>query len=125
MADASVVGPLGECHLGHELRPHPVSLHAARWRLERALVRGERIELLLERGEALLVEAGADVARVDEPSLAVVDAEQQPAEGVAAAARVGIAGDHELLATSALELDPCGGTARDIGCVGALADEAF
>jgi hypothetical protein len=67
-----------------------------------------RSSLRLRRREARLVEAGADVAGVDEVAFPIVDAEQQRAETAAAALGIGVAADHELLAARALELDPRG-----------------
>lgn len=51
--------------------------------------------------------------------------QQQCAETAAAAFRVGVADDHELLALLALELDPVGAATAAVGAVDALADQAF
>src|SRR5690349_10947506 len=125
MAHAALAGPFGERHFGDELRAHPMALHVARLVLEGRLVGLEVGELLLERAQRGVVEAGADVARVAQLSLRVVDAEQERAEAAAAALRIGEAAHDELLALRALELDPRGRSRRRVRRLGALADEAL
>jgi hypothetical protein len=52
-----------------------------------------------------VVEAGPDLAGVDQLVAAVV-AEQQSAEAVPGPLRVGVAADHQLLLVDAFELQP-------------------
>src|SRR5207247_1582143 len=114
VAHAALAGPFGERDLGDELGLYPVALHLARLVGEGRSVGLERGELLLHRAQQLLVEAGADVARVAQLAVGVVDAEQQRAESRAASFRVGVAADHELLAPRALQLDPRARAFRDV-----------
>src|SRR6267142_1577208 len=73
---------------------------------------GGRGELVQDRLEAGVVEAGAYLGDVDEArggGGAVVDAEMERAEVAARALGIRVAADHELLAALALDLDPVAG----------------
>src|SRR5206468_6404125 len=110
-AQPAVVRPFGELHLADELRldPHDVALaHLGHLRdlferRTRSLQRPELVEQLLD---LLAVEAGADVARVDELAAAVI-AEDEGAEARRAPSRsLREATDHELLLAVGLDLQP-------------------
>ena len=110
-AQAAVVRPLDELDLGDELRLDPDDVALAdprhlRHLAERRRVALERLQLLQQPVDLAVVETGADVADVDELA-ALVGREDERAErpcATALAARV--AGDHELLAAVALDLQP-------------------
>ena len=115
----AVLRPLGERHLGDQLRLDPVCRAPRAACSANGVVAASRApsSCLLQVAQRLRVEAGADVAGVAQPARLVVDAEQQRAEPGARALRVGVAADHELLALRALELDPVGRAARHVGRV--------
>src|SRR5205814_3236837 len=77
-------------------------------------------DLLLHR----VVEAAADAGHVPE-LVALVDPDVQRAEAPPAAARVGVAADHELLPLLAFELHPVGGALPGVGAARALPEDAF
>src|SRR5438105_7639621 len=106
MSQLAVARPLRESDLRDQLRTHPVRA------LARQAVRGERRRGLLERGklvvqraQQLAVEAGADRAGVPQRAGLVV-ADEQRAESLSAAARLGEPADHEFLLVHALQLQP-------------------
>src|SRR5206468_2435896 len=122
MAHAPVRGPLGEAHLAHQLRLHPVIAAPRRpRRAEGRLRAGQRLEKLPYVVLHGPVEAAPDPRHVPE-LIAFVDADVQRAEVPVAAARLGIAADHEFLAALAFDLDPVGRSLARIGAVGALRD---
>ncbi len=126
MPDAPVACPLAERHFGEQRRTHPVALHRRRRIGERARARMQARQALLQVVQRLLVEAGADAARVTQlPAALVVNAEQQRAERAARPLRLGVAADHEFLPPRRLQLDPVGRAARSVRGVLALADQPF
>ena len=120
----AVVGALGERDLRHELRLHPLHSFLTRRVDEGRVGTLQRCQAARQRGEPVLVETGAHLARVLELAAGrVVHAEQQRAEAGPRAARRGVADDHEVLLLAALELDPGLGAARLVDRIGALADQ--
>src|SRR5919204_5751996 len=106
MAQLPLTGPFAEADLGDQLRPHPMHPRAGESPdRERRLVLLQRGQPPPEALEQLVVEAGPDLAGVDQLVAAVV-AEQQSAEAVPGPLRVGVAADHQLLLVDALELQP-------------------
>jgi hypothetical protein len=79
----------------------------------------------MQAAQHLVVEAGAHLACVDEPTAGVVVAKQQGAEPDARALRVGEAADDELLARDAFELQPILGPPGAVRRVGPFGDETF
>jgi hypothetical protein len=125
---STVVAPLGERDLGDELGLDPVralGLEAAWGIHERGLILLERQQKLVELREGLIVETGADLSGIAQLAV-LIDAEQQGAESLARALRIGEAADHHLLPARAFRLDP---VARPepvaIGRLGAFRDHAF
>src|SRR4051794_28284690 len=108
MPQAPVRGPLGEADLRDQLRLDP-GCPAHAWDLVVARERARGPLAAAHLGAELVqhppVEAGADLARIDQVAVAVV-AQQQCAELLARPARRGEPSDHELLAVLALELEP-------------------
>src|SRR5207249_4013848 len=70
------------------------------------------------------IEAGADLACVDEVTVLEVPDEQR-AEADAAPLRISKSSDDQLLAGLALHLQPVGRTAMLVGRIAALGDDAF
>src|SRR5829696_8187040 len=108
MPQRAVARPLGERDLADEDRLHPLRaspFRALRRIDERGLVGEIRVDPLAEIVQRLLVETGADLARVLE-ALAFVVADEQRAEAAVAPLAFGEAADHELLALAALDLQP-------------------
>src|ERR1700694_5116205 len=98
--------PFGERDLGDQLRLHPMRRRVRLRPLDEG--RGlafERFELCHQRAQELRVEAGAHVAGVFQLA-AVVIADQQRTELLAAPARFGPAADDELLTALGLDLHP-------------------
>src|SRR6266545_8229843 len=119
-------GPFAEADLRDHPGPGPV--HPGPGRVppaERAPLLLQRGQLVVEPAQGLLVEPCPHLARVDELPVAVVDAEQQRTEAGAAALRIGVPTDHELLVVLALELQPVLGPAARIWGVGPFGDEPF
>src|SRR5262245_14904733 len=116
--------PFAEAHLGDQAGLHPV--HTG----PRQAAAVERGPVLFQGGQpgmqavqGLPVEAGADLAGVDELVAGVVVAEQQGAEPGAGPAWVSEAADDEFLAALALELQPVPGPAGAVGRIGTLGDD--
>src|ERR1700730_11732184 len=115
MAHAPLAGPLGERHLADEPRLGPVRVAGVLGRARRA----ERADAGLHRpqpadqvGEHRLGEPGSDVPGVPQVP-AVVDAEQQGADGVGPRAVAGGPdADDDLLVPDGIELDPGAAPAR-------------
>ena len=126
MPQPSVTRPLGKGDLRDELRLEP---HRALALLARHLLEGraralERLELPREPVEVGRVEAGADLAGIDQ--LAVLErAEQQRGERLALHVGAAIAADHEFLAAQAFDLEPVLAAPGDVGPVGPLRHDAF
>jgi hypothetical protein len=105
----AVRGPLGEAHLRDQLRPDPMRpLVGLRHLGERALARFETFQHRHHPGQLALVEAGAGVPHVDQPSGIVVHAHEQRAEIRPRLPRLGPAADDELLFVEEFDLAPVG-----------------
>ncbi len=89
--------------LGADVRPAPRGAHVKT--LGGGAARGERREAGEDGVDARLVEAGADLAAVDEPA-AVVAREVERAEALAGALAAGPADDHEIVVALAFHLHP-------------------
>jgi hypothetical protein len=90
----------------------------------RGLALCQRSHGLGELHEHLRVEAGADLALVDQFAFFHL-AEQQGAEGTGAGRTFGPAHHDELLPQGAFDLDPIAGPITPIGRIGALGDDAL
>src|SRR4051795_13356008 len=128
MAQPAGAGPLGEADLRDELRggPRDAALLDRRRVGERRVVAAQRAQPFAEIAQRLMVEAGADLARVAQRAAVVVPeeeraelrpraarraafvegAEEGPPAPPPGPARRGVAADHELLALLALHLEP-------------------
>ena len=84
----------------------------------------KRLEPLPEPLQLGAVEARADLGHVDEPP-AVVDPDVKGAEAGPSALGIGVAADHELLATLALDLEPRARASRYVGARRPLGQDAF
>ena len=125
MADPALLGPLGEAHLGDQPGLDPVVAAAAgRAGIERRPGARERLQAVPHAAQGGLVEAGADLAGIDE-AVTVVDPHVQRAEPPARALRLRPAADDELLAEVALDLQPLARASADVAAVGALGDDAL
>jgi hypothetical protein len=105
----AVPGALGEGHLGHQLRRHPVRSLGCRpldGRGERVVLLGEGLHALGQVAELALVEPRPHPPHVGELLLGVVLSQHEGAEAGAAALGIGPAGDHELAGLQALHLQP-------------------
>src|SRR4051794_13766926 len=126
VAQLAVAGPLAEAHLGDQLRLHPAGL--ARQLADRIGEGGLRLlelaQLRAEIAQCLLVETGADLARVEQLALLVVADQQRPELG-AGALRSGETADHHLLLVGALELEPVARALWRVAAVGPLGDQPF
>src|SRR5690349_1576454 len=106
MAQLPGLGPFGEAHLRDQLRLNP--MHAAS---RRSAIAGPRQQRSVEgrivalkfahraaqAGQRRVAESCPDLARVDEPAVLVVVAEQQRTEMRSRTLRVGEAADQKLL----------------------------
>ena len=126
MTQHTVACPLGELDLRDERRRDPVRpLVRLRRRLERTTPYFDWLEPLHQTRELALVEAGADVSRVNKVTLAV-HADEQRAEVRAGLPRLGPAADHEFLFVHDLQLAPVGRPlARQIARLRAFGDQSF
>ena len=127
MADLAVRRPFREGDLGDQLRSHPmhVAADALWWRRERWGRLLEAFELLAELERELVREAGADLAREDQPSIAIVIADQQRANARPRSFRFGEAPNHQFLAERALRLHPVAMATRAIRLIAALRNNPF
>src|SRR5688572_4817460 len=119
LSQLPVASPFRELDLTNKNRIHPFDLphHPRRYPLhplpallrrqirERAVVPLFRLQLLVQRGEKLGVEAGSHYAGEEQPVLLVI-ANQQGAEVFSRALRWREATDDELLLAHAFEFDP-------------------
>ncbi len=113
MPEPPVTRRFREGDLADELRlePHRVLALLARHLFEGRIAPFQRLECLGKAGEIARVEAGADLARIDE--LAIGErAEQERGERLTLHLRAAIAADHELIAFAAFDLEPVPGCAR-------------
>src|SRR5262249_6415353 len=121
----AVARPFRESHLPDELRPDPVSAaYTGGPFVERARLLLELAQPLLEIAEHPVVEAGADLAGVDEAAV-VVDAPEQRTDPDARALRLGVAADHDLLLLETLDLEPVGTARAAIRRIAPLGDDAL
>ena len=105
MAQHLVVGPAGIAHLGDQRRPgpmHPLDRGALRQSPDRGRGAFERAEPRPQLGQLGVVEAGADAAGIMQGAVPVVIAEQQRAQTLPAAGRVGEADHDELVAVGGI-----------------------
>ena len=124
MAQHAVGRDFGKGDLGDELRFDPVrAAHRRARRLDGRRLALEPVEPLAQIEHRVGIEAGADLAGIDEP-VGTVHAEQQRAEAALLVARRP-ADDHEFLPLGALDLQPGPGAPAAIGRVGPLRDDAF
>src|SRR4051812_29875262 len=126
VAQAAGARPLGEAGLRDELRldPRDPRFFDRRAVGERRIGAPERAQAAAEVAQRLVVEAGADLARVAQPAVVVV-ADQERAELGARPLWRGVAADHELLALLALHLQPVARAPVAVRAVGALGDETL
>ena len=127
LAHEAVGGPAAEVRLDHHLRLDPAHVAAAFLRgqaLERRprdLERMKALPQVLRHGVRI---AGADAARIDEPSILVI-ADHERADRLRHGGRRRIAADHEFLGVGALGLDEALRAAGAIGRIRALRHDAF
>src|SRR5262249_37090745 len=72
-----------------------------------------------------IIEARSHLARISEPAIGLVDAEQQSTESVARSFWIGEPAHHHFLALQALHLLPCGSPSRLVAQVASLRHHAF
>ncbi|MNE11301.1 hypothetical protein D3C80_1040530 [compost metagenome] len=105
---------------------HIPGLGTVGWIDHRRFFHLQRLELLMEAAQRRLVEPGADFAGIAQlATVAVMQPQQQRAEGMARAFRLGESDDYELLPMLAFELDPVAAAPGDIGRPKTLADQAL
>src|SRR6267142_2587907 len=114
--------PFGESDLGNEPWFHPMN---AAPRQVIALERADRCrqlgKLLAQPAQRGAVEAGPDLAGIDEPAAAVI-AQQQCPETDSVPVRLGISADDEFLLADALEFQPIARSPGDVCAVSILCD---
>src|SRR5580692_5741901 len=126
MAELTVSGPLAEADLGDEARIDPVHARLRESaRVERRAVALNSGQRRVQAVQHAVAEPGADLARIGQLAVGVVVAEQERAQPLARALRIGVAADHELLRVLALELQPVTRPRALVRRGGALGDEAF
>src|SRR5580693_2794463 len=124
LTQLAVGGPFLKRDLRDQPRRKPGRAFLARWIYERRARDYQRLEGLRQRGEGLFSKSRTDPS--DEVEiLAVVRAEQQSAEMLAAAFGCGEAADDELLLLMRLDLEPFPGAALFIWRVAVLGDNSF
>ena len=126
MPQPSIPGPLGEFDLRDQPRldPHRALELFARHLHEGRLCAFERLELAGKRIEVGRIEAGADLAGIDQ-SAVLETAEQKGREGLAPHLRAAVAADDEFFAARGLDLEPVSAATGNIGPVGTLRHDAF
>ena len=128
LAQDPVGGPLGERDLADQPGFHPpgaASLLGRNICPERALFTPQRPQLPHQVGEHVLGKAGADMSGVSQ-LVAVVDADQQGADRVRAAAFARFPpADDDFLLLDVLDLDPVPALARVVGRIQRLADHSL
>src|SRR5439155_2666032 len=125
LAQLAAPRPLGERDLRHQLRLGPA-------RLARRITGGEwrgaalaPLQLIAQPVERALVEPGPHLARVAQPAVGQVVADQQRPEAPPRAPRRRPAADHELLPVRALDLQPVARAGRDVRARGELCEDAL
>src|SRR5579872_4851960 len=127
MADLALVRPLSELDLGHEPRRGPVRMPAkpaGRRRRERTGLYLDALECGAQLARALRRESRADLAREHQPVL-LIRPDEQRAEALPRAFRIGEAADHEFLPAHALGLQPALAFAGEVRLVAPLRDDAL
>jgi hypothetical protein len=130
-AQVTVVRPLGELDLRHELRFHPHDVALAHLRhlrhfAERRLAALQRLELGEKPVDLVLAEAGTDVARVHQLVPLPVTEDERAESPRAPPLPPGVTGDHELLVAVGLDLLPVArALAEEVAGADPLRDDAF
>ena len=107
VADATLPRPFGKRYLCDQFGLHPVMLPVDAFGVgKRAAGCLELLQLRVQRGQLLLAEATAHIARVAQAAIRVMYPQQQRPEAGAGALRFGVSADDELLPVAAFELDP-------------------
>ncbi len=126
MAQPAVGRPFGELDLADQIRPSPVRAAAT---VGRDLVEGHGRKRAVVQQPAyvqgdFIVEAGADLAGIDQLFLGII-AQQERSDPSPAAFRLGKAADDEFLALVALDLQPVAIAPGTVARIAALADHAL
>src|SRR5262249_45293871 len=125
LPQSSLARPLGETDLRDQLGSHPVRSARDGPRVdERRLESVQRAKPGAEWAQRFGAVAGSDLARITEPTLLVVADEERP-EVRAAAGRIRVAADDQLLLPRALQLQPVPRATRGVRRIGALGDQAL
>src|ERR1051326_1089336 len=125
MPKLAIARPLGERDLGHEVGLHPVHVLALRTSAgERRAIALSSLEPVAEVSEGARIEAGADLAGVDEHTVVMI-ADEERAKPLARAGRVRETADHEFLLVHALELEPVRRAGVLVGGRRVLGDDAL
>src|ERR1700674_5226527 len=128
MTQFAINGPFSEADFGYELRLNPVRTFFFDWLGKRRVLCFELSKLLTQRDQSARVVTGANLARIPKPSVFVVAfviTDEQRAKANSTAVGIGESTDHEFLAVDALELQPVGRAALDVGALGPLGDHAL
>src|SRR5579859_7923951 len=126
MTQDVVACPILERHLADELRLHPLHAptHFPRHSLDEGLGHAQGLEPPPEIERGVMIEAGPDPARVEQPPIFVA-ADHQRADTGATFLEVREADDHELLTRLAFRLEPLGGATGAVGAVLLLGNDAL
>src|SRR5258705_10115977 len=119
--------PAGEFDLRDQFRLHeikPAVFGGRKSICERRPAGAQTLQLPVERLRGLLGEAGARSPHVHKLSVIVVT-ERKRTDAIPSGCRWRIAANHEFFAVSAFALNPFPMTARPVGGVSPLADNAF
>src|SRR5687767_7397730 len=128
LAQQVVLGPLGVCDLGHQLRFAPVYVLAAQdFSLrEGRPIDAEFVELRPQLAQHLVVEPRADLSGEDEVLLVVtVIADKDRSQSDARLPRIGKTANHEFLPSRAFDFQPRAAAVIDVRAVEAFGDDAF
>src|SRR3979411_302871 len=124
MTQFAVNGPLREADFGHELRANPVCTFLLD-RLGKGRAFGlKRPQLLAQLDQCVRVVTGANFARVAKLAILVI-AHEQRAKTNPATFWLRKSTDDKLLTIDALEFQPVGGSALDVGAFGPLGNHPF
>src|SRR5262247_3367780 len=125
MAHTSVVGPLAEAHLRHEIRLDPMGSSHSRWSLRErtagALASGEAC---FEIAQGPIRKSCPDLPGIDEAPV-LVDTAKESAQPDARPGRFRVAADHDLLPLGALDLEPVAASSPPVDGVAPLGNDAF
>src|SRR5262249_19081502 len=125
LAQLAIACPLRERHLGDQLGLCPMRVAGRITGLERRRGPLAPLELVAEPLQRLLVKAGSDLAGIAQPAIGQVIADEQRAEALAGPPRRTPAADDELLAMSALELQPIARAHGDVWAGGSLGHDSL